>query len=313
MEWSEEVRARLEARSRGGVYTNNDGSVMAKDLRAALARIGAQDRELAEARTLASSLRIACDTSAADLIEAGRICGIAEDEYPLKAVQRVVRELAEARAEVERLMQGGLSDEIRQPVMERALRAEAEMERLTRDLSEAHAALSEAASRFVARDNEGLRLILCDLNARANVRSAIEEAEAALAAEREAHAGTKARYDKLWNSDACADVRAERERSERRLEAVRLLLAKVEELGDRHKDRSTDWDVCAAVRMGHAALRDTAPEPNGRGEDGPVLEFDCAHEPGECLGHCARCGLEMEEGVTHECPPGFSAAPEEKA
>ncbi len=37
-------------------------------------------------------------------------------------------------------------------------------------------------------------------------------------------------------------------------------------------------------------------------------EFDCAHESGECLGHCPTCGLEFEEGVSHECPPGFTTA-----
>ena len=38
------------------------------------------------------ALRLACNVSAADLTEAGRICGIADDEYPLRAVERVLAE-----------------------------------------------------------------------------------------------------------------------------------------------------------------------------------------------------------------------------
>jgi hypothetical protein len=38
------------------------------------------------------SLRLACNVFAADLTEAGRLCGIADDEYPLRAVERVAAE-----------------------------------------------------------------------------------------------------------------------------------------------------------------------------------------------------------------------------
>jgi len=38
------------------------------------------------------ALRLACNVSAADLIEAGRLCWITDDEYPLCAVERVVAE-----------------------------------------------------------------------------------------------------------------------------------------------------------------------------------------------------------------------------
>ena len=38
------------------------------------------------------ALRLACNVFAADLTEAGRLCGIADDEYPLRAVERVAAE-----------------------------------------------------------------------------------------------------------------------------------------------------------------------------------------------------------------------------
>jgi hypothetical protein len=42
----------------------------------------------------------------------------------------------------------------------------------------------------------------------------------------------------------------------------------------------------------------------------PKRDYDCAC-PEPCLGHCRVCGLLHEEGVTHECPPGFAQPTQE--
>jgi len=47
-------------------------------------------------------------------------------------------------------------------------RVERERDRLKRDVEIAHRALAEAARRFAAKDMEGVRLLLCDRNAREN-------------------------------------------------------------------------------------------------------------------------------------------------
>lgn len=64
----------------------------------AAARISDLERQLAEAQTRENALRLACNVAAADLTEAGRLCKITDDEYPLKAVERVVSALAAERA-----------------------------------------------------------------------------------------------------------------------------------------------------------------------------------------------------------------------
>lgn len=56
-----------------------------------------------------------------------------------------------------------------------ALRAKVEQAEAERD--EAHAVLALAAKRFAAGDREGLRLILCDMNARENARAALRGEE----------------------------------------------------------------------------------------------------------------------------------------
>jgi len=56
-----------------------------------------------------------------------------------------------------------------------------QVDALKAKLAEAHAALAEAARRFTKGDSEGVRRILCDMNARENVRSTIEQAEAKFA------------------------------------------------------------------------------------------------------------------------------------
>ncbi len=89
--------------------------------------------------------------------------------------------------------------------------------------------------------------------------SRLKETEKALAAEREAHTGTKARYDKLWNSDANADVRAERERSERLRGAILWALGEQGEFGSRPFGRGAYW-WRTELRVRAGALRDTAPE-----------------------------------------------------
>jgi hypothetical protein len=51
----------------------------------------AEDRTMS-AEAERDALRLACNVFAADLTEAGRLCGIADDEYPLRAVERVAAE-----------------------------------------------------------------------------------------------------------------------------------------------------------------------------------------------------------------------------
>lgn len=52
--------------------------------------------EIRRLREENARLRLACSTSAADLQAIGKLCGMRDDEYPLKAVERLTRERAEA-------------------------------------------------------------------------------------------------------------------------------------------------------------------------------------------------------------------------
>lgn len=100
------------------------------------------------------------------------------------------------------------------------------------------------------------------------------------------------------------ELRLERERSERLRTAL---------------DKAGEWIAAVDPKMPMPGTGDSQQEvldiisaALAPAQPEVTPDFDCAHEPGECLGHCRVCGLEFEEGCTHECPPGFrTAQPEE--
>ena len=61
-------------------------------------KLDAAESERDEARATAERVTCAAQASGADLIRIGALCSMTDDEYPLKAVERVVRERDEARA-----------------------------------------------------------------------------------------------------------------------------------------------------------------------------------------------------------------------
>ena len=65
--------------------------------RALLAERDEALNELATARAVAGRAAQAAQATGADLVHIGALCGMTDDEYPLKAVQRVVKERDEAR------------------------------------------------------------------------------------------------------------------------------------------------------------------------------------------------------------------------
>ncbi len=78
-------------------------------------------------------------------------------------------------------------------------------------------------------------------------------------------------------------VAARRERDEAQVATLREALTRIMAVGAEYYD----------MDMGLAAT-----EPKG------AIDVD---------GHCSRCGLVPEEGVTHQCPPGFTDAPDRTA
>jgi hypothetical protein len=66
-----------------------------------------RQRELEEAKAEIDRVKLACHLQWSDLERIASLCGRTADEYPLKAVERVVRQLDEARADVERARREG--------------------------------------------------------------------------------------------------------------------------------------------------------------------------------------------------------------
>ena len=133
----------------------------------------------------------------------------------------------------------------------------AEVERLRAEVTEAHTALAEAARRFVKKDDEGVRQILCDINARGNVRSVIEQAEA---------------------------LRVEVER-------LRTALREIEQA----TEGIPEANCALANRIARLALRgDTAPAEEKRGYAPTDAIGDARAEAAEP--RCVRCGSRYSPG-----------------
>lgn len=162
------------------------------------------------------------------------------------------------------------------------IRLRAEVERLRAELTEAHSRLAAAmksAERSAAMRSEA--------------ESKVERAEARLAKVVGHWSDTEARS---------AEAHAVYQKEAHRRGDVRHA-----DSYDELPEPTKEWDR-VLVRWVHATCAALSAQPAAQ------PEFDCVHELGECHGHCATCGLEVEENVTHECPPGFRAAqPEEES
>ena len=103
LSWRQCAEERAADRERWMRDSNADAAALVENAEALQAKAmeqlndvtGERDRALAEVERL----KLACSATGADLTEIGRLCGIHDDEYPLKAVQRVVAERDSARAE----------------------------------------------------------------------------------------------------------------------------------------------------------------------------------------------------------------------
>lgn len=91
------VREREEARDQRDA-SFEDVESLNGCLERATERAEAAEAERDEARAAADRAAFAARTTGADLLRIGALCGMTDDEYPLKAVERVVAEAVRLRA-----------------------------------------------------------------------------------------------------------------------------------------------------------------------------------------------------------------------
>ena len=97
-EQAEAERDELRRRQTEPDESDPDGWIRRSALNHWHARAIKAEAERDEARAAADRAAFAARTTGADLLRIGALCGMTDDEYPLKAVERVVSEVERLRA-----------------------------------------------------------------------------------------------------------------------------------------------------------------------------------------------------------------------
>jgi hypothetical protein len=130
-----------------------------------------------ELRNERDALRLACNVSAADLIEAGRLCWITDDEYPLRAVERVVAERDTLTEKLSLVTEDYISH---RNALERAEAALREIEKATEGIPEQNCAIANRIARAALRDTAPEDRSTAPWDAWRNAEARVRELEEAL-------------------------------------------------------------------------------------------------------------------------------------